>query len=64
MAEKELSQLVRKSEGFLLKHQGHQVEAPRCADSFYFNLWCVTCERRISARGRQGSSRDRVFKDK
>jgi hypothetical protein len=52
MTEKQPSQLARESAKFLSKHKGHRVEAPPCADSFYFNLWCVTCERGISGRGK------------
>jgi hypothetical protein len=52
MTEKHLSKLVRESQKFILKHKGHKVEAPRCADCFYFSLWCVTCEKEISVRGK------------
>lgn len=45
MSEKQLSKLVRESEKFLSKHKGHKVEAPWCADSFYFNsLVCDVLE--------------------
>jgi hypothetical protein len=64
MTEKHLSKLVRESENFLSKHKRHKVQAPRCADSFYFNLWCVTCEKDISVRVTQGAIRDRAFKGK
>ena len=52
MNKSQRSNLVRKSEKFLLKHKGHKIEAPRCVDSFYFNLWCVTCEKEISVGGK------------
>jgi hypothetical protein len=46
------SKLVRETKKFLSEHKGHKVEAPPCADSFYFNLWCVTCEKEISVRAK------------
>jgi hypothetical protein len=52
MNESRRSKVVKEIEKFLLKHKGHTVEVPPCADPFYFNLWCVTCEKEISVRGK------------